>query len=286
MKKLMKERLAVSRHNPIRARHVDYQAFTFPFHFHSEYELIHIRESTGYRFVGDSVEPFGPGDLILLGPNLPHCMKSAPEFENGTARERVKAAIVQFEEDFLSHGLSHYPQFVSVKKLLEDSRLGVYFRSPAREITDLIDRIPRDTGFPQILDLLTLLHRLSGTSRKRFIASRSYFDSIPEFPEGRIGKILAYLSNNYTKELTIKEAASVGAMNPSAFCRYFREKTGRTFKQYVLEMRIGYACKLLGLGRMNIGEVGMECGFNSSIHFNRVFRKFTGMSPTEYRNRI
>ena len=138
----------------------------------------------------------------------------------------------------------------------------------------------------QLILFLRLLQSLSMIKKREFAASPNYNPVPAEFKNKKIEKVVAYINKKYTDNITLDEIASYAAMNPSAFCRYFKDHTGKTLKQYITDMRIGYACKLLADDRFNICEISIECGFESAVHFNRCFKGVTGVTPTEYRKKI
>jgi len=109
---------------------------------------------------------------------------------------------------------------------------------------------------------------------------------LPLATDGKIEKITSYLCNAYTRSISLDEIASLASMNPTAFCRYFKEHTGKTFKQYLIDLRVGYACKLLSAGTLNVSQIALESGFETVAHFNRLFRRLMGLTPTEYRHQV
>lgn len=286
MKKILNERIAISSSNPIRARFYDYRGFTYPWHFHSEYELMFVEQGYGKCLVGDSIIDYRAGDLIFFGSGLPHCMQNCPEAEENEAYH-VCGVNIQLEKDFMQYSFSHYTQFASIRSLLEKAHRGIRFPLAGRsEIADCLKRIPVAHGVEQMIEILRLLQALSAFPRKQFAASPNYLPDPSVFGDKKIEKIIAYLNKRYTQPVSLGEIASYTAMNEAAFCRYFKQETGKTFKQYILDMRIGYACKLLAAGRMNVSQISLECGFESTAHFNRIFKRITGMTPTSYRESI
>ena len=125
MRQIINEQLQISESNPIKARYYDYDRFTYPWHFHSQYEIIYVKKGRGCCFVGDCIEQFADGDVILFGPNLPHYMRSDDEYRCGNPMLRVQGTIVQFEENFMQYSFDHYPQFHQIRLLLEESKRGV-----------------------------------------------------------------------------------------------------------------------------------------------------------------
>lgn len=280
----MNEKLQISESNPIRARYYDYDRFTYPWHFHSQYEIIYVKESHGFCFVGDSIVQYSDGDMILFGPNLPHYMRSADAYQTGAVDLRVRGTIIQFEENFMRYSFDSYPQFHSIKLLLEEAKRGILF--PGEEsgrIRKQLESFPGYTGYRQIITLLDILQEMAAVSARKSLASPCYYEKFPTMGNKRIDKILSFINRNYTRNLKLNEISDMANMNSSAFCRYFKEVTGKTFLQYVMDMRIGYACKLLTLNDGDISQIAVECGFDSISHFNRTFKLLTGMTPTQYR---
>ena len=237
--------------------------------------------------MGDCIERFSDGDVILFGPNLPHYMRSDDAYHCGNPLLRVQGTIIQFEENFMQYSFDHYPQFHQIRLLLKEAKRGVVFHtaddSPAR---DMVSAFPKLKGFGQITGLLDLLQGLSVSSPKKMLASPFYYEKFPTAGNKRIDKIISFINSNYTRSLKLDEIAEMANMNSSAFCRFFKEVTEKTFLQYVTDMRIGYACKLLTIGDMEISQIAVECGFDSISHFNRTFKQLTGLTPTQYRNQI
>lgn len=283
MKKIVNEQLPITNTNPIKARSYDYHTFTYPWHFHSQYELVYIEKGYGQCLIGDSVISYTDEELILAGPDLPHCMQSAPEYETDPSL-RVNGVIIQFEKDFMQYSFSHYIQFIPIQHMLEDSQRGIRFSlKNYPHIQQMIKQMPNSQGISQIILILSLLEALSGCTQKKLAASPNYAPTSETFKDKKMEKIIAYLHKNYTRAIKLDEIASFAAMNPAAFCRYFKANTGKTLKEYILDMRIGYACKLLAAEDINISQISLECGFESVPHFNRSFRQQTGMSPTAYK---
>lgn len=284
-RQLINEQLLISESSPLKARFYDYNHFTYPWHFHAEYEIIYFKEATGTCFIGNNMERFESGGFFLIGSNLPHYMKSDEVYHAADSKLRTKGTIIQLEQDFMQYSIRHYIQFAKIRKLLEDSQRGVYFPAGCSgKSIELLESIPAETGMAQMLSILQLLKEMSENNYKIVLPPSEQIIEI--HGNSRIDKILAYLNQYYTRQLELTEIASMAAMSPASFCRYFKSKTGKTLKNYLIDMRIGYACKLLALDNMNISQVSIECGFDAISHFNKSFKKNTGLTPTEYRNRM
>lgn len=284
---MMYEQLTINEEHPIIARYYDYEHFLYPWHFHGEYEIIYIREGRGERFVADSMEVYMPGDVLLLGHNVPHYMKSAEEYYLGDATKRVKGVVIQFANDYMSHAINHYADLSPIKTLLEKSKRGIHFPSSGnKDIIEYIEALPRYKDVERIVHLLFLLDKMAKSKNKRLLGSPHFNENLSLFTDNRLEKLLSYITYHYTETLSLSRIASIVSMNESAFSRYFKDKTGKSFVEYIQDLRIGYACKLL-LGSSNeISQIAIECGFNTLCHFNRTFKKKTGFTPTNYRKQF
>lgn len=281
---IMHEQLSINANRPVIARHFDYSRFTYPWHFHDEFEIIYTKEGFGERYVADHMECFSSGDLILLGSNVSHYMKSAPDYYCGNPALRVKGVVIQFEREFMAHAINNYIELTLVKILFEKSQRGLHFPYPENgELTELVEKLPSCKDLERITRLLHLLDKMASFKSIRMLGSPYCSSSIPAYTDSRLSKVLSYLTLNYTKSICLKEVASKVAMNSSAFSRFFKEKTGKTFMEYIIDMRIGYACKLLANNTMNISQICMECGFNTISYFNKTFKRSTGFTPSDYK---
>lgn len=284
-RQMINEQLPISESSPIKARFYDYAHFTYPWHFHAEYEIIYFKEGTGTGFIGNNMESFKAGDFILIGSNLPHYMKNDDAYYADDSCLRTQGTIIQFEHDFMQYSIRHYIQFTKIKKLLDDSQSGIYFPAGcSAKAVELLETIPLTSGIEQILSILHLFKEMTEISSKIIFPPSEQIEQMQG--NSRLDKILAYLNQHYTRHMDLNEIACLAAMSPASFCRFFKGKTGKTLKNYISDMRIGYACKLLALDNMNISQISTECGFDTISHFNKSFKKSTGFTPTEYRKKM
>ncbi len=281
---MMHEQLTINDEYPIIARYYDYERFVYPWHFHGEYEIIYVKEGTGERFVADSIENFSCGDVILLGHNVPHYMRSAEEYYKEDSSLRVTGAVIQFAYDYMAHAINRYADLSHIKTLLERSKRGIHFPSPHNhEIIKAIELLPQSKGVYRIANLLFLLDKMARFKPRRLLGSPHYDQNLSILTDNRLDKVLSYITFHYTEPICLSDIASIVSMNASAFSRYFKEKTSKSFIEYILELRIGYACKLLIGSSLDISQIYIECGFNTLCHFNRIFKRQTGLTPSEYR---
>ncbi len=282
--KIMREQVSFPPRTLLKVKWDDFPHFTYPWHFHSEFEIVYVLKSSGKRFVADSVEPFTEGDITLLGSNLPHFWKS--ESEDGS-ENRVNAIVVQFHSDFFREEINSYPEFHRISEMLKRATRGIHFTPPSSEkIGRMLKRLLKMNGLERMLYFIKLMDVMARTENYRLLASKGY--QLEEHRElnSRLDKIMHFINTNYQRKITQEEVASKIGMTTAAFCRYFREKTGKGFIYFINEMRIGYACKLLIENHLSISQICFECGFNNLSNFNRMFKRQTGCTPGEYKQQF
>lgn len=278
---IMHEQLVISGHNTIKVKWDEFPHFTFPWHYHRELEIVYVINSYGNRYVGDSVEEFNDGDLVLLGSNLPHFWKNHDDFYQNNSDLQVKAIVVQFPFELIDVG--HLPEFRNIHELITRSERGIQFLKPAlAKVEKKLNSLLIKEGLDRYLTFIEILDQLATTKHFRYLGSPDTKHSLPKGIDSRLEKILWYLNNNFTEEQEVAKLGNLIAMNETAFCRYFKANTGKTIVEYIHDMRIGYACKLLLEKRNTVSEIAFQCGFNNISHFNRVFKRKTNYTPSNY----
>ncbi len=256
-------------------------------HFHPEYELTLFTESTGKRFIGDHTDNFGPGDLLLLGPNLPHYMRNDEVYYKGDPNLRIRAIVIHFSRDFVGEKFFEIPEMIAVKKLLNTSARGIHiYGSIQKEVAPMMEELLHLTGYRRLMCLLDILHRIAHADELRPLSSLGYQNSFSLNDAERINSVFDYLLQRFTEEISLPNVAAHIHMNTSAFCKFFKNRTGKTFSQILNEIRIGHACKLFIEEGLSVSQVCYACGYNSLSYFNRKFRAITKYSPMEYRKRF
>lgn len=282
--KIMHEQISFAPRTMLKVKWDDFPHFTFPWHFHSEFEIVYVLKSSGKRFVADSVEPFGEGDITLLGSNLPHFWKNELNLEKDSW---VNAIVVQFHKDFFRDEINAYPEFHAIRELLKRASRGISFdKSAAEKAGKMLKRLLRLKGLERMLYFIKIMDTLAHIDRYRLLASQGAQESEYKELNSRLDKVMHFINTNYQRKISQEEIASRIGMNTSAFCRYFKDKTGKGFIFFVNEMRIGYACKLLIENHLSISQICYECGFNNLSNFNRLFKRLTGFTPGEYQQQF
>jgi len=255
-------------------------------HYHPEYELTWIIRSEGTRFVGDSIRPYGPGDLVLLGPELPHCWHDEPASRRSGSPEVV---VVQFRADCFGRDLLELDAARALGELFAKASRGVCFSAAtAIEVGPPLLGMTRQHGLTRMARLLEILAVLSAAGDTSFLASQDYQlnNDINPANRRRIELVHRWVRERLKDEISQADIARCLGLSPPAFSRFFRSATGKTFVGFVNTLRVNEACRLLsGTGR-TITEIAMACGYQNLSNFNRQFLALRRMNPSEYRRQL
>jgi AraC-like DNA-binding protein len=250
--------------------------FEFKWHYHPEYELTYIVKGNGYRIVGNTYENYTEGDLVLLGPNLPHTW-TGKAIEN----ESFEAIVIQFSKEFITSFLG-FDEAYSIKKLLENSARGIAFEA-TQELVQAIKTLIEKEGLDRILQLIFALNQLA-QSNYTLITPNTFHTIASKKSELRINEVCLFIQNNFNSNITLKQVASQIYLTESNFCKFFKKATGKTFSDYLNEIRINEASRLLLQTDKTISQISFECGFETLSYFNRVFLKKKNQTPSVFRN--
>ncbi|MBX2925529.1 MAG: AraC family transcriptional regulator [Chitinophagaceae bacterium] len=248
-------------------------------HFHEEYELTLIEKSSGSRMVGDHIERFKVGDLIFIGKNMPHTWRN----DEGSTEGTSEALVIHFFENFLGEAFFDLPEMYKMKRLLERAKRGLKVQEPlSKKIAALMKRAEASVGSPRVILLLEILQLLSRSEQLEELCSEGFTNSINYNDSDRLKRVYEYIMNNFQEDVSLSRAASVAHMSPTAFSRYFKSRTRKSYTQFVIEMKIGYACKLLINEKMSVAEVCYKSGFQNLSNFNQQFKSITSLTPKKY----
>jgi AraC-like DNA-binding protein len=262
-------------------RRIAGKQFSAPYHYHPEMELTWIVRSSGHRFVGDHIEPFAAGDLVLLGSNLPHVWLNHPDCS------RAETVVVQFLPQFLGAGFFDLPEMIAVRRLFERAARGVSFSPSARKkVSHALSHLAEETGPRRLAHLLEIFATLATDRSARMLCSPRYAPQHNSENEARINAVYRHLVANFRDTIFQSDIAAGIGLSPAAFSRFFRHATGRGFTETLNDIRLGHACELLRETNRTIAEACYESGFENLANFNRQFRRRHGLSPTEWRARI
>lgn len=256
--------------------------FNYPIHSHEEYELNFVEHCAGvHRVVGDSIEEVGDYDLVLVaGDGLEHAWQQG----NCTSAD-VREITIQFSSSLLDERLLDRNQFSSIRKMFERARLGVAFSMDAiMKVYSVMDGIAQQTsGFEQFLAMLRVLYELSLDPGARTLASSSFAQKETGRESRRVAKVKEYISAHFADELRLEDLAAMVGMTPSAFSRFFKQHTTRTLSDYIIDVRLGNAARMLVDTSRSINEISFACGFNNLSNFNRIFKARRGYTPRDFR---
>jgi AraC-like DNA-binding protein len=256
-------------------------------HYHPEVELIHFKNGEGTQFVGDGVSRFKSGDIILIGPNLPHFWR----FDDKYFKEKRSPAdvrVAHFRENFWGERFLNLPENKLIKLTLEKARRGIQLTGRLKyEVAKLIENALFSEGSRRIILLIEILTCISKCEHK-VLSSVGFSHSCRgmDADDDRINKIYEYSLSNFREKISLKEIAEVANMSENSFCRYFKSRTRKTFMQFLIEIRVGHACKLLIENKMNIKQIYYESGFNNVTSFHKYFKIITGKSPLMYQRQF
>lgn len=260
------------------------QYFSIPWHFHPEYELVLVREGEGKRFVGDNIAAFKPGDLVLLGPNIPHWYRSDSIYYDQLPGLRSESLVIQFVEDFLGEQFFQAPETAAIRQVLRKAQKGLeLYGTLKEEVTLLMLQIKELRGMDKLMAFLSLLNSIARSQEYRVLSEELSDSNINMIDSARINKVYEYVMSNFQQQITINEAADLIHMCSSAFCRYFKKRTRKTFTSFLNEIRIGHASKLLIEEEISITEVCYQSGFNNISYFNRQFKTLRNTTPQLFR---
>lgn len=266
----------------ISVRKNSYDNFLKIWHYHPELELVVVLKSKGTRFIGDSIKKFQPKDVVLIGKNLPHMWLNDPKYFQEDKNLRAEAVAIHFREDFLGSTFLQLPEIKPIVALFKKAEQGIQFRNLPEALLQAIVKLNDETDFNKTHQFIGVLHQLALHDDFNLLASSGYVASLRLEESDLSNKVIAFIFNNFNKDIDLNTVADIVNMNPSAFSRSFKRVHRKTFSKYVNEIRIGYACKLLIENELNVAAIAYESGFNNLSNFNRQFKMIKSMSPSAY----
>lgn len=274
-------RVPVKSENSFSIRHEQASGFGTVWHYHPELELHYLIRGKGVRLIGDNISNFSDGELILLGENLPHIWRMEAGITSG-----VEVIVIHFLPDCLGSGLLQLPEAYLLPRLFERAKKGLVIEGEAREkVVQLMYNAVDAKNLDRLIILLSILKILAETPEKTGITSGHAFYKSNDLETLRLNKIYDFTLANYTNDIGLQEVAAIANLGITSFCRYFKLMTRKTFNDFLVEVRISHACRLLIEDRLATEVICFECGFNNVSNFYRHFRKVTDMTPLEYKKK-
>jgi len=256
--------------------------FDDQWHFHEMIELVLIIKGNGKRYIGDSIENFSNGDVILVGGKLPHVWRSADSNSKSLSNKKCASIIIQFNLDFLGPKFLELSESKEIKELFSRAELGISFQKESRKLlANKINNLMKYDGMERLIKLLEVL-RIASIAKEYKLLASPFFKDIVFKSDLKINKVFEYVMDNFSNPITLDEIATIASMNKTAFCRYFKRRTEKTFSAFLNEIRIGYACKMISEENHTITEAAYSSGYNSPSNFNKQFRLIKGISPSEF----
>ena len=278
--KLQFEKIAPDQGSSFKLIHWKSENDRFFWHQHPEYEIIYVKKGTGKLHVGNHMGQYTEGEVMFLGPNLPHT-----GLGYGVIGEHEEI-IVQLQQDFLGQDFLNVPELAKVKRLFEKASFGIsFFGKTKKSVSFLMEQLALKTGIDRLIALLEIFKILSESSEYQVLNDPlSKFD-FRHKDEDRINRIYSFVEENYTEEIRIETVAEIANLSVPSFCRYFKKMTHLTFTDFLNEFRVNNACKLLHTG-VPVSYVCFSSGFNSISHFSKTFKQIKGQSPRDYKKDI
>jgi AraC-like DNA-binding protein len=244
-------------------------------HFHPEVELIHFKQGYGTQFMGDNISRFKSGDVVLVGANLPHHWR----FD----KQPVDVRVAHFSENCWGASFLHLPENVRLKTLLQKAKQGLQVHGPAKQlIATHLERLLHSEGMSRMILLMETLHILTESSHLYPLASIGFGQNPTQSGHERIDIIYDYSRRHFRRAILLEEISAVANISPNSFCRFFKSRTNKTWSRFLLELRVGHACKLLIENNLSIKQICFESGFNNFTGFYKYFKLITGKSPLGY----
>ena len=282
----MKPQLLKITHQPVTSFSVrqDIPNTNSRWHYHPEIELICFHKGGGTQFIGDNIKKFAKGDVVLLGSNLPHYWMF-DEYSVNADEHIPYSTVIHFQQNFLGERFLLLPESRALKILIEKAQQGILISGKeAESIIILMDSVYRSSGFKRIITLMECLSALADIEHLTLLSSIGFRYHEYDSENERLNAIYNFTLKNFTKKIELKEIAAITGLIPNSFCRYFKTRTGKTYNQFLLEIRIGYACKLLLDNTQSVKQVCFESGFNNFSCFHKSFKSITGYTPQNYQN--
>lgn len=251
-------------------------------HYHPEIELIYFKQGQGTQFIGDNINLFHSGDVILVGANLPHYWSFDDKYFNSETIE-TNVFVTHFSDKFWGKDFLNIPENFPLKNILETAKRGIKLTGETKEyVGHLLQKMFISAGCRKILLLLEALITIAHSDNFKVLSSIGFQTNIKETENDRINRIYQFSLENYKRKIQMEEVASVACMSPNSFCRYFKSKTRKTYSNFLIEIRVGIACRLLIQNKLSIKEICYESGFNNFSSFHKYFKIITNKTPLNY----
>jgi AraC-like DNA-binding protein len=251
------------------------------YYYHPQVELVYFEKSDGMCIVGDKVHIINEGDIFLLGSNLPHLFKNDEKFLD--RKLKVRIIILHFLPEFWGKHFLELPDMKSIKVLLKKAERGMLVQGKTRvKVGELMKGMLLANGAERIILLLQALSIIAKSKENMMLLPTGFQTALDTENEERINEVYSYTLQHFHRKIHTREIAAIAFLSEHSFCRYFKNKTGKTYTHFLHEIRIKHACKLLSESRLSISQIISDCGFINYANFFRYFKQLTGKTPAEY----
>lgn len=268
-------------------KEISLPAFSTEFHFHKECQLVHVVESTGRRIIGDNVEYFESGELIFVGSNVPHVWYNEASYFGNENQLQAHSMVINIEPSLLKECMALFGNTSQLESWMHTAQRGIQFYGACKDnIVALMKRMLTEYGLRQVSSFMELIVCLTEAKEYRLLTSINYENPFKDKEQTRMEAIFKHIFSNFRREIPLTEIAAVASMSTYSFCRFFKSRTQQSFVDFVNDLRISYACRLMQEKEMNMAELASRAGFNHTTHFNRLFKRKKGLTPKEYRKSL
>jgi AraC-like DNA-binding protein len=252
-------------------------------HYHAEVELIHFKKGEGTQFIGDSIKRFKAGDVVMVGSNLPHYWRFDDVYFEENTKALADIRVSHFNENFWGENFLHLPENNNIRTVLEKAKRGLQITGKTKQrVAELLEQLQSADGPQRIILLIEALSAIANCKSLVMLSSIGFKPDLVEVESDRINAIYEYSIKNFKRKIQLEEIAEVANISPNSFCRYFKSRTRKTYSQFLIELRVGHACKLLIENNQCIKRLCYESGFNNFTSFHKYFKMITGKSPLTY----
>lgn len=259
-----------------------------PWHYHPELELVYIKKSSGTMAVGDYIGNFEEGSVFLYGANLPHTTVHEESYLTNSKKNSGEAITIHFLPKNIGLDLFATPEMAAVNKLItSQAARGMKLQGALQErVINYMEAVVDLSPGKKMICLLSILDEIAHSNEWQLLAGKGYFYDSSEYDNYRVKAIYDFTFANYNRQIYIEELASITHLTKQSFCRFFKATNRKTYFQFLMEVRIGQACRFLSDDKMLMSDISNRCGYNNMAHFIRQFKKVTGKNPLQYKKHM
>lgn len=258
--------------------------FPNPLHYHKELELAYIVEGYGTRYVGSSIQSYKKGDMVLVGEELNHVWMSDEAFYEENSSLMTKAIVVKFYPDFAGKDFLGLPEAYPINKIFKEASGGLRIKGTTkREIATILHQMLKQSPLEKIASMIQVLNIMANSDEIHVLSHFDLHKSTNPKEKDRMNRIIQHTMLNFKNSISLEEISNVANLSKSAFCRYFKNTVKKSYNEFLYEIRVEHACKMLLESDIGITQIAYESGFNNPSAFSQMFKRIKSMSPLQYR---